>query len=700
MTHSKLARLLNSVFFVALVLMSLSCQTSIEPDDVVPEGGFRATVRVVDQGNNPIDNARVQWIISRAGSSQQQLDSAFNASAGAQSALTGSNGNPGVVSFQIPVPVAQAGVLVLFKTTPPVGSDFLGVQKNGNIRVDTLKVCGETFLTITLQRVVNVQCNGSTNCKDLSLTIEPPVRTRDTVAQGDLIQTDGPITITSVSGIPGNFSNIGILTSVFNVNSGVSQGIPATIPQNTPYRIRFDVDASSSTASVDTVFTVTVTASQNGVPCWSCTFDVRLIVKRQSNCDCPTKGMQFTMGPDTSCVNVLKMDTLKNIALANTSADCQLQLVLDHSKLTEPISEVWVSQMNAQLGEQILLPSGSSLNSVIVNFQPQSSRNYNQNFVFTMFRVSKTGQITRCDSTLQIRFRGTGGNPLFAIDSAGSSIFVRNGSSYRSDTLKQCTIHPDPNTGQGRLCLMNPGNCPLVVDLSIINGSSVFSIDTTVLTIPAGKSQCITVTFQPSNSDVYPAGRCTPPIRNFNGAIRASSSFGSATIPLLGFADLDVNCAGKAVLIAPKFGARDVAGINYFITLDILQDNTITNGEQSNGLTDSVKIFVKDIITSGPPPNDANITSAVLSTGQFQRVKFYWKANLKSLPSDICQLFNTYGCPTPNNALTDQPVVEGDILIFEYKGSYGILWIKKLAWSDHTNNALPQVEGLVCYPFN
>ncbi len=696
----KTLRILSLGLMASLVLLSLQCQTAVEPSNVVPEGGFHATVKVVDQGNNPIDGARVQWIISNRGASQAQIDSAFNAGGSGQSALSGSAGSAGIASFQIPVPIAQAGVMVLFKTTPPVGSDFLGVQKNGNVRVDTLTVCGETFLTIVLQRTVQVQCNGATTCKDVLVTIEPPVTTRDTVSEGDFIQTDGPITISSISGVPGNFNGIGIQTSILNVNSGAVLTVPGTIAQNTPYRIRFDVDASTSAAAVDTVFVVTVTATQNGQPCWVCVFNLRIVVKQQTNCQCPNTGMHFVVGPDTSCINTLKLDTLKNINLSNTSADCSLQLVLDHSKLSEPVSEAWVSAMNSQLGDQILLQPGATLGSVTISFQPQSSRSYNQNFVFTMYRMSKTGEVTRCDSTLTILYKGVGGNPTFAVDSASSTIFKNNGFSYVSDTLKQCTLHPNATTGSRRLCLRNDGTCTLNVDLSVLKGASVFTLDSNSLSIPPHSVQCVGVNFKPSNADVYANGRCNPPQLDFNGQIKATSNYGSAVVPVVGQAQPDISCAGKAELVAPKFGAKDVNNVTYYITLDILADNTVTNGEQANGVTDSVKIFVKDITTTGGPPNDANITAATLSTGQFQTVKYYKVANLASLPADICSLFNVYGCPTPTNGLTDQPVIEGDLLIFEYKGLYGIMWIKKLAWSDHSANALPQVEGLVCYPFN
>jgi hypothetical protein len=64
-------------------------------------------------------------------------------------------------------------------------------------------------------------------------------------------------------------------------------------------------------------------------------------------------------------------------------------------------------------------------------------------------------------------------------------------------------------------------------------------------------------------------------------------------------------------------------------------------------------------------------------------------------------LFNQYGCSFDPTQWTRQPTVrEGDIVLFRFGQSYGIMWVKKLSWSNRSTQALPQVEVLTCYPFN
>lgn len=693
-----------ALLLLAIAIAGLSCQTATEPTDLVVGNGFKATVLVKDQGGNPINGARVQWALVQQGASQQDIDAAFSSAAtSGRESMTGNGTGSGLVQFVIPVPVADKASLVVFKTIPPADFEFVGNQKNGNYRIDTTAVCGQTFAEFVLDRKQNTTCTAATSCKDVEITIEPRILAKKSVSEGDFVQTDGPVTISAVTGVPNNIGNISSNVNIVVPGSN-NQSIPATMNQNQRFRVQFNFDATNQTRSIDTTFPVTITALQNGQPCWTCTFNLHLIVKIDLQCDCPAQGKTLVIpavGQHVVCVGDKAKDTTFAVNMRNDNKDCGLLFELNHSALTESLNDVAIAAMNDTPTERYLVSPGAVLNTITIRFQPQTAKQFRQTFRFNIFRQTTSG-LVKCDSLLTIFYNGEGGLPAFVIDTANSTIFMRSGPGYISDTLRQCTARKDPQRGTRRICISNPGSCELNVDLSLVGGdNSLFSMDSQYVKIPAGKSACMDIHFNPKTSDVYPNGRCTPPRLNFATTIRMQSNVGTKTAPVIGKAEPDVQCAGKATMTAFQFGAVDAAGTTYYIVLDIQQDNTIVNGEQQDGNTDSVKIYVRTINTTGPPPNDANITSAILATGTGIPVEYNIVDNKLVLNKDICQLFNDYGCNFNNASWTTQPTVrEGDILLFRYKGSYGIMWIKKLSWSNRGPQAIPQVEGLVCYPFN
>ncbi|MCX7930615.1 MAG: hypothetical protein N2663_07850 [Chlorobi bacterium] len=691
---------LRQVFaFVTWALAQWSCQSAIEPTAEIAPTSVVVVVR--DQRGQPIEGARVQWIVTRRGVSQAAINAAFAAAVGPSEAYTGSGGFPGTVAFDIPVPVADEQALILLRTTPPPDPGYRGIQKNGDWRIDTIIPCGPTALQLTLLRQFPVACNQSVPCSDLDVRLAPG-RT-DTAAQGDFVQTDADVIIQQVI-ITGQVpAGVQVVPRV-RVGNGAPQAPPVSVPRGQPYRIEFVVSASASASTVDTTLQATIVVVQSGgAPCWQCTFPMRIQVRPEQLCDCPQAGIRRT-AIITACIGTSR-DTTIAIGLINTNQQCNLSIVVQPNQ-RENINELSIVQLNNIAGQSIIIPANRRLDSIRIRFTPQQARTYRETFILRIYRQTAQG-LQLCDSSIVIDVTGTSGQPSFGIDSARSTIFQFGQNGYQPDTLVNCTTRDDPRNSRGTLCIRNTSSCLLSGNVRL-QGSSLFTIEggaPVSLRLQPGADTCITVAFIPTTAAVYPLGRCSPAQRNFSATVIVSSSNQTATVPVYGYANLDVQCASKATAALYEFGTQDANGTRYFITINIVQsqtENTLLISEQLDGRPDSVEIYVQRIITTGPPPNDANISSAILATGSASGVEFNIVArNMLSLPQDICLLFNQYGCSFDPTQWTRQPTVrEGDILLFRFGGSYGILWVKKLSWSNRSTQALPQVEVLTCYPFN
>lgn len=677
-------------------LLQWSCQSAIEPTaEIVPTP---VTVVVRDQRGQPIDGARVQWIVTRRGVTQAQIDAAFARAVGSNEAYTGSAGISGTVVFEIPVPVADEQVLILLRTTPPPDPGYRGIQKNGDWRLDTIVPCGPTAVELALVRQFPVACNQPAPCSDLSVQLAPG--STSTATQGDFVQTDEDVIVQQAS-VSGQLPP-GVQVAVrVRIGSGASQTPPVQVPRGQPYRIEFVVTAAPSAQSVDTTLQVTVVVVRaDGSPCWQCTFALRIVVRQPILCDCPPNGVRRSLSI-SACIGSVR-DTTIAIGLVNESQQCILRVVVEPNR-TENVAELSILRLYGT-GTKSGIPPGGRLDSLTIRFAPTQARTYRETFVIRLYRPTPQG-MQACDSTITIDVTATSANPSFAIDSVRSTIFQFAQNRYQPDTLVNCTTRDDPRS-RGTLCIRNTSSCVLSGTIQL-QGSSLFAIDSNNrsvnLRLQPGADTCITVAFEPTTSAVYPLGRCNPAQRNFSATVIVRTANQTATVPVYGYAELDVQCATKATAVLYEFGTQDANGTRYFITLDILpNENTLIINEQPDGNTDSVEIYVQRIVTTGPPPNDANITSAVLATGNVSQVEFNIVArNVLTLPQDICLLFNQYGCSFDPTQWTRQPTVrEGDIVLFRFGQSYGIMWVKKLSWSNRSTQALPQVEVLTCYPFN
>lgn len=693
-------RLLEVVVVSAWLLGQWSCQSALEPTAEIIS--TPVVVFVHDQQGKPINGARVQWIITRRGASQAAIDAAFAQATGSQESYTGSAGTAGFAGFTIPVPVADEHALILLKTTPPPDPAYQGNQKNGDYRLDTIVPCAPLRVDLLLIRRFSVTCQQPVPCTDLRVQLSPGQTA--IVSQGDFVQADADVTIQQVR-TTGQLPP-GVQVSIrVRVANGNPQPPPLNVPRGQPYRIEFVVSAAATAPALDTTIQATIVVSQqNGQPCWQCTFPIRIEVRPQLLCDCPQQGIQLAASL-SACIGTVR-DTTIRVGLLNPNQQCSYRIQVQPNRSENP-AELSIAVLNSTPGQAITIPPGGRLDSLTIRFSPRQARVYREAFVLRIFRETAQG-LQRCDSVVTMDVIATSSTPSFAIDSARSTLFQYQQNRSVPDTLENCASRDDPRRSRGTLCIRNTSTCALQVTVELQLSSGVFSLEggsPRNVVIQPGRDTCLTVRFTPTPATVYPQGRCNPAQRDFGGQLVVRSNSQTAQVPVYGFADLDVQCASKATAALYEFGTQDANGTRYFITINILQtqqENTLLINEQLDGRTDSVEIYVLRINTSGPPPNDANITSAVLATGSASGVEFNIVArNMLSLPSDICQLFNQYGCSFDPSQWTQQPTVaEGDLLLFRFGGYYGILWVKKLSWSNRSGQALPQVEVLTCYPFN
>jgi hypothetical protein len=676
-------------------LVQWSCQMPIEPtDEIVPTP---VVIVVRDQGGKPINGARVQWIITRKGATEDAINAAFAKAVGPQQAYTGADGNPGYASFMIDVPVADEQALILIKTTPPPDPAYRGNQKNGDFRIDTIFPCGQLLLEVPLVRQISVSCNQPVPCSDMLLELAPG-QTK-TVVQGDFVQGNASVFVQQLGGIPPVVGGVTI-TSGVRVG-GQLRTLPAPVPQGQPYSIEITGTASATASALDTTLSVTLTIrdSSNNL-CWECTFLLRIHVRPQLICDCPPQNQLDTT--IYACVNTTTQTTIRIGAPYNLNQQCNLRIQVQPNQ-TEDRAELSIVQLNSTQGTGIVLLPGQRLDSLVVRFSPRRERTYRENFVLRIIRITPQGEIL-CDSIVTVRVTAISSTPVFAIDSSKSTVFKNQQNGYVLDTLKDCAVlKPAPDIGIRRLCIKNVSTCTLDLNVALQQSVPLFSIvgDSNVR-IPPNQDACIVIMFDSDLASVYPQGRCNPDQRNFSATVILRSQTQTARVPVYGQADVSPTCASKATSLLYTFGAQDANGARYHLVVKINpEENALSSGEQADTKSDSADIYVESISTVGPPPSDANITSAVLAIGSLSNLQLNLVARgVYGLSPGLCELFDRYGCSFDERNWTRRlQVLEGDILLFRFRQFYGILWVKKLSWSNRSSQALPQLEIETCYPF-
>ncbi|MDZ4745407.1 MAG: hypothetical protein SGJ05_05340 [bacterium] len=691
--RSTLGQVRSALAIVVLALLVLSCQTPTQPDDIVIGDGFPVEAFVTDQGGRGVANARVQWTFVQRGTAEAVMLSSFTTEA-ARNQFTSANGQ---VTFVIPVPIAKEGTQVLFKVTAPAGNpDFAGRQQFGDFLVDTAVVCDTTVLRFELRKEVSVSCGSAPACSDIDLFIEPPLTTLDTAEQGDFVVPANAVVVRSLTFTPALPTEIRFEVLVNNV----VVAMPANVPANTRFKIRFIGGPATTARQIDDSYNVNlVVENTNGTPCWNCGFNLRYRVIPTTPCDCPPiRRDTVPRTPDTVCVGDRKDSTFA-LNISNPNQDCDLIYELDTDSLTEPFAEVRLTGLGNSGGTSVSIPPSGVLSDISIRFEPLARRPYLQRFYFRVSRNTPTG-IVPCADPLIVYYRGQGGLPICVIDSAASTIFRRVGANFRIDTLRNCLGIVD-SLATKTLVIRNDGECELTVDLT--SNNSQFTVSPGSIVLKGGERRTMNLRFKPTQADVYPGGRCTQPqyVQNTRLDIVGCSITG---IDLVGRASTEQECANKQPFVAFKYDTTDVAGSRWRTVIDILADNRVVITDNKRTTLDSVAVFVQSLTVSGISPG-GTVNSATLSSGpgptggcwvQYAKVA----TGVLFLPQDICDLFQQYGCgPLPAFSCTAN-INTGDILIFQRGSYYGIMWIQKLDWANTSTQALPQVEAVVCYPFN
>lgn len=718
-TSSRVMQRIVQVLLVCVVsVIGFQCQSVTEPTDIVPADGMRLSVTVKDQAGNPL-NVDVSWKILRgkvADASFQSLPPLGN----------------GVYSGALPIPLTDGppdSIRVIVKTTyngADVASYAQSLPFNGNSRLDTIRVCGEAVLPITLTKTTQPLCCGDVlPAQDMKLSMELPLQPTDT-AYTVLVKLTGtapcnvPMTIEQPIITPTD-SKMDVRAVVFNGNARTIQTLPFTLTPtpNTSVQWMFTyaesptANRSSQTHTIQ--FRISTASDANCVTGQATLERTTTVI---SGCDCPG-GLDATVHApdnnnpnkrDTICLGASpKFVTIKLPNISNNAEEsCRVTFSLDSQNIPAGVRVIgFNASTNFSFAE---LAPGASLGDMELAITGQQTGNIDAAFVYTVKVISANNTTKDCGK-LRIYYHALVNDGTCAIDSS-SSIF-KSRSPLTADTLHQCVGYSDQSK---TLKIKNVGACPLDINLALSGANaSVFSVSPLGnITIEPNKEQIITLKLLPTRNDVYPSGICdaTKFILNFTAQLNITGCT-PTTIPLFGRAHLESECNAPVPFTLYKYGQRDSSGTTWSTVLDLLSDNSLR--ARDSKAKDTAAIYVSDILTTGPGPNAGNITNATLSTGKpngtscwVKYLKVATGQNILSRP--ICDLFTQFACnPTiakdlgnPNSTpwQCDVTVNEGDIVIFWRNGQYGMIWINKLDWKERDVKSIPGVQGEACYPFN
>lgn len=725
---SKNVAWMNSSFVVRLCTMALimatsllltwSCQVITEPTDIVPPGGMQLRVRVQDQSGNALP-VTVEWKLLRNNVEQTQF------------ALLAPRSN-GLFSDALAIPVSDTpldSVRVVIRTTYN-GQDALDYARslgfNGNARLDTIAICGEAFIPITLVKTIQPVCCGDVlPNQTLKVSADLPLQPNDTaytvvVPLSNSAPCNVPVTIDAPVLSPGSAR---ISTRAILSENGVQsvRSLPFTITPGTNTTVQWMfIFNEVSTAQQQTILhTVQLRIStQANASCVVGSGTLEQTTTVTTGCDCPSGIDTLTtvyapnnndsLAVDTVCVGAApKIVTIQLPSIKNTAeAGCTISLSLINQQTA---SGVRVLSFNSSSSYTLTeLKTGMQLGTMELAVQAQQGGNIHAEYTYAVRVTSPTGETKQCGK-VRIVYNAIASSGSCVIDQS-SSIFISG--SFQTDTLHQCI---GASSQSKTLRILNTSPCPLSINLALggIDARLFSVVPLGAQTIPANGSISVTLKLLPTRSDVYPSGICDANtyITDFNAQLSITGCT-PTVLPLKGKAHLERECTFPVPFTMYKHGQVDVSGTQWNTVIDLLPDNSLRAIDKRS--LDSSAIYVKDITTIGPPPTATNITGAVLSNplkGATCDIRFYKVASGQNILSrPICDLFSQFACQPAIAAnlrntnsspwSCDININEGDIIIFYRNGLYGIMWINKLDWKERDARAIPGVQGEACFPFN
>jgi len=711
-------RITQLLLLCILSMSGFQCQSVTEPSDIVPAGGMKLTVTVHDQSGTAM-NVDVTWKLLRG-------------KVAADAFQTLPPLGSGVYAGLLPIPLSDAqpdSVRVIVKTTyngADVASYAQSLPFNGNSRLDTIRVCGEAVLPITLIKATQPLCCGDVlPAKDMKLALELPLKPNDTtytvfVRLTGTAPCNVPMTIQPPIVTPTD-SKMNISAVIWNGNTRTIQAVPFTFTPtpNTAVQWMFTYNESTTANRSSQIHSVQLRISTGtDANCVTGQATLERTTTVISGCDCPGGLDAIVHAPDnnnpnkrdTICVGATpKFVTIKLPTITNNAVEsCRVTLSLDSQGVSPGIRVLgFNASTNFSFAE---LAPGATLGDMELAISTQQTGNLDAAFVYTVKVISANNTTKDCGK-LRIYYHALANDGTCVIDSS-SGIF-KSRTPLTSDTLHQCVGY---TTQSKELKIKNTGACPLDLNLALSGvNASVFSVSPSGnITIEPNKEQIITLKVVPTRVDVYPVGICDPTkyVLDFNATLTVTGC-NPTTIPLFGKAHLESECNAPVPFTLYKYGQRDSSGTTWSTVIDLLQDNSLRS--RDNKVKDSAAILVSNIITTGPGPNAGNITNAALSTGKPGGTSCYVKylkvatgQNILSKP--ICDLFTQFACnpaiakdlgdPSIAPWVCDITINEGDIIIFWRNGQYGMIWINKLDWKERDVKSIPGVQGEACFPFN
>jgi hypothetical protein len=662
------------LFTFLTLIICFGCQQPTEPSNIVVGKGFDVTVRVHDQAGQPLAGVSVQWAI--LGGKQVTFTMMPRA------------GNDGEFAATIPVPVASDSALVVIRTDIPTGTagaEFKGIQKNGDFRLDTVRICRNASIDIALTRQVTISKCGTLSCTPISLLCEFPDKVSDSSCTPEYVNSTTEIlTLSPVT------SSAPFVTTKAKVNGGIVN-TPATIPIGARFQICYYFTPSINSPVSRDQFTENIVASSPTNPlCLTCTFPLTTEIRRKEDCDCPNSPKPIVFPTDTTkrvdvCIG---KDTTVDIPIGvkndNRATDCDIEFSLISPSST---AEFEVVSANNGLPKTVRISPGASFGKLSVRFSPNAVNNYDFDIRYAMRVIKSDGTVKQCTDQLLVQFHGAGGQSSCDIDTVGSTIFIAPAKKLL-DTLKNC-VDVDLSSNARTLKIINKGKCDVTISASF--NTPLFAVVTpTTLQIPAGKSDSFTLKFLPKATDVWPNGRGSKPgIINFSGQLTLTGCK-NQVYTIKGLADTACNYS----LYQCMHKWSETLG-KWFEVIQMDRSNNIITYKNNPAITTDRDIFIDAI-------NVPALTAMLNSDFS------HWKV-VGSHPSAFAgetacsfggQYINSCDAAAPTGQI---PVKLWDVVSFtinytDGRQFCGIIWIVDIRNDTQNASGVPTVCMQICYP--
>ncbi len=661
------------LFMLLILAVSFGCQQSTEPSDIVVGEGFDVTVRVHDQAGQPLSGVIVQWTI--LGEKQGQFKTMPQA------------GNDGEFTATIPVPVATDSALVVIRTDIPTGQagiEFKGNQKNGDFRLDTLRICGDSIIDITLFRQVTISKCGGLSCTPISLLAELPDKISDSACTPEYVNsTNETLTLSPIT------SSAPFVTAKVRVNGAIVAGT-AVIPNGASFQVCYYFNPSVDARVERNQFTENIIASSPTNPsCLNCTFALTTEVRRKEDCDCPISPKPISFPTDTTksvevCVG---SDSTVDIPVGfkndNRLAGCDIEF-----SMVSPTSNSEFEVLSANNGpaSTVRISPGASFGKLSVSFSPTVVKKYPIDIRYAMKVIHTDGTVKQCPDQLVIHFNGMGGQSSCRIDTASSSIFVAPAKTAL-DTLKNC-VDVDLESNARTLKVINTGKCE--IDVSASFNTSVYTVSPSSKLLQAGDTATFTLKFLPKPTDVWNSGRGMKP-----GSIRFSGilSIKGCVVQdyvIRGLADTACNYS----LYQCMHKWSETLG-KWFEVIQMDRTNNIITYKNNPAIVSDRDIFIDNI--------NVGALTAILNS-DFA----HWKV-VASHPSMFAgetacsfgtQFINACDASAPTGQI---PVKLWDVISFtlnytDGRQFCGIIWIVDIRNDTQSGAGVPTVCMQICYP--